>query len=265
MLSLSVSPLSQRNVIVTGASRGIGRAIAMQCAREGANVGLLARSDDTPHHSALSGTLQCVATEMRNQGASVMVMAADVGDFVSVKHQINAFHKRFGGIDAIVNNASMLALDKTPAATTCAAMLRVNVLGVQNIISASFHALKQSVHGGHVVTISPPTHTLDKKYLLPHPLYTSSKYAMTMVTHGYADELCCNTVWPRKMIRTAATRRIERVTGVPAYTLGLPPETFALAVCKLLHARTTGNSYFDDELVSYDAELWANGIDDVFV
>lgn len=263
-LAESVVSLAGRAIIVTGASRGLGRAIAMRCAREGARVGLIARSGDTPHHASLTGTLQEVYHSVREAGGEALVMPADVSDGRHVKYEVDRFINRFGAIDAVVNNASMLALEKHPPVTTCDKIVNVNVVGAWNVVSAAHRALSKSVHGGHVVSISPPLETLAMRWLTPHPMYSASKYAMTMCTLGLSDEFYANTVWPRKLLRTAATRRIEREMGLPAHSQGWSPDTFADAVHTLLTTQETGRCYFDDELVSY-ADEEGGGVDDIFV
>lgn len=90
---------------------------------------------------------------------------------------------------------------------------------------------------GHVLSIAPPLRTLHERWLFPHPVYSASKYGMAMVTLGVQDELRANTIWPRKLIRTAATKLLEQDTGIPGHTQGLPPEAFADVVHTIVQRR----------------------------
>lgn len=254
------SLLAHRTVIVTGASRGIGRQIALTCAARRANVVLVARSDERPSHSRLEGTLRAVADETRHLGGVPLVAAADLRRADDVRRVVDAALDRFGQIDALVNNASALDLARAPSAEAIDLMLRVNVGATAQLIGACHDSLARS-DLRHVLSISPPLATLSREWLAPHPIYTTSKYGMSMVTLGFAGALRANTLWPRKLIRTAATRRIEQQTSLPAYSRGLSAERFARTCCDVLESERNGESCLDDDIDPVGDE----GVDDIFI
>lgn len=258
--SASDMSLKARTVLITGASRGIGRAIAMRCAEDGANVGLIARSATRPSHRGLSGTLEEVAARVEALGGTPFVMPVDVRDAAKTRSEVSKAAAKFGAIDAIVNNASAIDVDKLPPVERVDLMLGVNVRGTLSMILASHRHLRES-ELGHVLSISPPLGTLSMEWLLPHPPYTLSKYGMTMLTLGYADVLRANTLWPKKLVRTAATKMLEAKTGVPGHSRGGSPYRFARAVHAVLCSRRRGQSLLDSDLGPVDE----NGVDDIFI
>ena len=253
--------LRNRFVLVSGASRGIGRAIALKCAHDGAIVGLLGRSVNRPVHKSLRGTLEETADAVNRVGGVPHIMPVNLLDTEQVVDAVEQVVQTFGGIDAVVNNASAIYPYKYPTMKQVDLMIDINVRGTMNMIAACAPSLKTS-DVGHILSISPPLHTAHTKWLRPHPLYTMSKYAMTMMTLGYSDEFRANTIWPRKLIKTAATQMIESQTGIPGYTQGLPPEYFAGAVHHMLCSEYTGQSILDEDLF---AEPHVDGIDDIFI
>ena len=169
-------------------------------------------------------------------------------------------NQHFGGIDAIVNNASVLSIEKVPSIKKNDLMIGVNTLATANLISCCYDSLINSSMG-HVLSISPPLSTLSKKWIYPHPVYTSSKYGMSMVTVGYGDVLKANTLWPKKLLKTSATKMMENATGLPAYTKGLDPTKFAELAVSILQSDLQGVSCLDSDLQEIDEE----GIDDIFI
>lgn len=252
--------LERRTILVTGASRGIGREIAKLCAKDGANVVLLARSHTQTSHTMLEGTVEEVATEIKNGGGSALPLQVDLQDSVSVKRVVSESLRFFGGIDAIVNNASAIDVQKVPSMNKYDLMMNVNARGTANMILESYPSLMKS-DLRQVVTISPPLETLSQKWLEPHPMYTTSKYAMTMITLGYADQLRANTIWPKKLLATAATKMLEEKTKIPGFSQGLPPESFAKVVHNILCSDVTGLSCLDDDI----SPVSRDGVDDIFI
>jgi citronellol/citronellal dehydrogenase len=255
--------LKYKSVLITGASRGVGRAIALACARKGANIGLLARSHDNPFHRKLSGTLNDVKKEIREIGkpfgSTSIAIKCDLLNPYEITMAVKKMRSFFGDIDVVVNNASALSINKVEKFEANANVLGTNVIGTANIIGACYPYLKQSTVG-HILSISPPVQTLSKKWMYPHPMYTASKYGMSIVTLGFSDELRANTLWPRKLLRTAATKLIEKKTGLPAYSQGLDPKHFASVAVGILESNSTGMSLLDS-----DIERLGEGVDDIFI
>lgn len=247
-------------MVITGASRGIGREIALACAKKKANVVLVARSAKIPSHNELDGTLEQVAQDVERVGGTPLIVEADIRNSQEVVDAIIKAKLRFHSIDCLVNNASALCTEKVPTVKQNALMMQVNTLGTANMISASYAILRES-NLRHVLTISPPLSTLCESWLFPHPTYTTSKYGMSMITLGYSDTLRANTLWPKKLLKTAATKQIEKATGYPAFSQGLDPGTFANTALNVIESDSTGMSCLDDDLFRVNSE----GLDDIFI
>ena len=247
-----------RTVVITGASRGLGRAMAHRFAREGANVALLARSAVAPSHASLHGTLENVAASVRRHGGTALTLQTDVSDLPNVHTSMQQIGERFGAIDVLVNNASALYMGRRPEKAQTP--LRVNLQGTLNVIEAA-RPLLQAGTERQIVSISPPLGSFSLEWAGRHPAYTASKYGMTMITLGYANEFGANTLWPRKLYQTAATARIERELGAPCYTQGLDPSIFADAVHALVARGDSGTSLLDSDLCT----LPDGGVDDIFI
>lgn len=256
--------LYNRVVAITGASRGIGKQIALRCARDGARVALIARSDAVPSHASLQGTLREVAREVECQGGTPLILPTDITDYDSVQQAVATIADAFGTLDVLVNNASALYTGADPARARV--VFRVNLQGTLNVIEAARPLMQESPLASspssrHILSISPPVATFSPAWGYAHPAYTASKYGMSMVTLGYARDMRANTLWPRKLYRTAATERLERETGRPILESALDPRLFAEAAYKVLSGEASGVSLLDSELV----DLPAGGIDDIFV
>ena len=258
-LSRIVNNLKNKTVIITGASRGIGKQISIKCAKEGANVVMLARSKNTPSHEKLQGTLEDVAEEIRKFNGISYPIEVDLRNTKEVNEAVTNVVDTFGTIDAIVNNASAIDIGKTLSIQKYNLIMDVNTRATSHMISSSYEHLKKS-NLGHVVTISPPLSTLSAKWLYPHPVYSTSKYAMTMITLGYSDVLRANTIWPKKLIATASTKMLEENMNIPAFTKGLPPTQFADTIYEVLCSDISGISCLDDDIINVDE----NGIEDIF-
>lgn len=198
--------LQGKTLFITGASRGIGRAIALRAARDGANVAIVAKT--TEPHPTLPGTIHSVAQEVKRLGGRALPLAVDIRDEGRVEEAVRQTVQVFGGIDIVINNASAISL-----ATTAATAMRrydlmqdINARGSYCVARAALpHLLKSA--SPHILALSPPI-SLQRRWWAGHPAYTMSKMAMSMVTVGLAAEfagrVACNSLWPRTVISTAA-------------------------------------------------------------
>lgn len=159
-----------------------------------------------------------------------MILPLDIGKDDLCKH-IEKITSKFGHVDCVVNNASAIHISKVCSLKKFDVMMNVNARGTMNIIQAFYDSLGSS-YLKHVLSMSPPLSTLHSKWLVPHPPYTTSKYAMSMITLRYSDVLRANTPWHKKLIKTAATQMLESQTSIPAYSKGLHPYVFADVVHK---------------------------------
>lgn len=258
--------LAGKTVAITGASRGIGRALAIRCARAGANVALLARSADRPSHPKLTSTLAEVAEHVRataRRDDAALVVPIDLANAqapASIGSALEQIDAAFGGLDALVLNASAVSVDRRPTSRHCDLMLNLNLRSTYDFISQAEGRLRES-DLGHVLSLSPPLRTLSLDWIRPHPIYTVSKYGMTMVTLGFSDTLRCNTLWPSKLIRTAATAMLEERTHVPGFSRGRPPEEFAEVACAVLESERNGECLLDSDV----SLVPSDGVDDIFI
>lgn len=196
-----------KTVIVTGASRGIGRAIALTLAKQGANIVIMAKTKEP--HPKLAGTIDSVAQEVIDCGGQALALQVDVRDEEQVYSAVEKAVATFGGIDVLVNNASAISL--TPTLDTPMKrfdlMLDVNVRATFLCSQACLPYLKKS-NNPHILTLSPPI-SMNPKWFKRHCAYTISKYGMSMCTLGMAEEfknfgIAVNSLWPRTTIATAA-------------------------------------------------------------
>jgi citronellol/citronellal dehydrogenase len=204
-----MTSLSRRTLFITGGSRGIGRAIALRAARDGANIVIAAKTDQP--HPKLPGTIHSVAKEIEAAGGRALPLVLDVRDDDRIEEAIAEAAAYFGGIDILINNASALFL----AGTADTPMKRfdlmhtVNVRGTFATTRAALPHLKASPHA-HVMVLSPPL-DLEPTWFAPHCAYTMSKYGMSMCVLGMAEEfrpdrIAVNALWPQTMIQTAASK-----------------------------------------------------------
>lgn len=258
MIVYQARSLGDMRVLVTGASRGIGRAIATRFAeRYGSDliVGLMARSSTVPVHSSLEGSLRDTARDVSLYGSVAFQLPTDLRDSSSVRSSISHFLHAAGGLDVLVNNASALVPNPRKQAEdkSMSLLYEVNTRGTMVCLDACREALLDS--SGSIVTVSPPIRMgrLDwlRQYGVP---YTVSKYSMTLATLAEArsDGLRANCIWPRHMISTAATERLERMGIVPgAHSHGRDAMEFADAVVRLAVHDTHRNAecVFDDDVL----------------
>ena len=248
------SPLSGRVVVMSGGSRGIGLAIAVACARAGARIALLAKTDTA--HPRLPGTIHTAAEAIEAAGGEALPVVGDVRDDAQVDAFVAAAAERWGGVDIVVNNAS--AINLAPVADLAPKrydlMLDINARGTFLLTRAALPHLRASDHA-HVVTLSPPLST-DRRWLKGHAAYTVSKMAMTMLTLGVAEDerehgVAANCLWPRTLIATAAVQNL--LGGDRAMAMSRTPEIVADAARILLErdpAAASGGTYIDDELLA---------------
>ena len=234
--------------IVTGASRGIGAAVARRLAAPGARIALLARSHDAPSHRGLEGTLAEVAKDVEAGGATAIPIAVDLRDpHAATDAAARALVALGGELTLLVNNASALDLQSRPPPGRQSLVLDVNARGTLAVSLACVDALKAC--DGAMVTLSPPVRLDKPEWIAAHPHYTLSKYAMTLATLGFAaDGVRANTLWPRRTVATAATQSLETVLE-GAFTRGRHPDDVARAVRALALSAHRGRCFFDDELI----------------
>jgi citronellol/citronellal dehydrogenase len=198
--------LAGKVIFITGASRGIGRAIALAAAREGADVVVAAKTAEP--HPKLPGTIHTVADEVRALGRRALPVQLDVREEFQVADAIAATEKAFGRLDALVNNAGAISLTtvEQTAVKRFDLMHEVNARALFVCAKAALPLMRQT--GGHIISLSPPLN-LDPRWLAAHAPYTLSKYGMTLLAMGMAAEfapyqISVSTLWPRTTIATAA-------------------------------------------------------------
>jgi citronellol/citronellal dehydrogenase len=230
-----MTDLQGRTILMSGGSRGIGLAIAVRAARDGANVVLLAKTD-TPH-PRLPGTIHTAADDIRAAGGQALAVVGDVREDADIARAVDSAVSEFGGIDIVVNNASVIDLSRTldlqPKRYDL--MQDVNVRGTFMLSRAAIPQLRKAANP-HILSLSPPV-GLEPKWLGAHTGYTLAKYGMSMVTLGLAaefarDGIAANTLWPRTTIKTAAVGNI--LGGEALLARSRTPEIYADAAYEVL-------------------------------
>jgi citronellol/citronellal dehydrogenase len=241
-------------MLMSGGSRGIGLAIALAAARDGANVALLAKTDKP--HPKLEGTIHSAAAEIESAGGKALAIVGDVRQEESVDEAVAKTVEAFGGIDIVVNNAS--AIDLSPASKQAMKrydlMQDINARGTFLLSTTSLPHLEKS-GSGHILTLSPPI-DLDPKWPGAHLAYTIAKYGMSLCTLGLAEEMkgrgvAANSLWPRTIIATAAVQNL--LGGDESMARSRSPEIVADAAHAILTrpaAECTGNFFIDDEVLA---------------
>src|SRR5215203_3227651 len=239
--------LSDRTLFMTGGSRGIGLAIALRAARDGANVALLAKTDEP--NPKLPGTIYTAAEEIEAAGGNALPIVGDVRDADSVADAVAQAAERFGGIDVCVNNASAISLTSIEDTETKRydLMQSINSRGTFLAIRACIPHLRQGTNP-HILTLSPPIE-LDPRWMGGmHAPYTLSKYGMSLLTLGAAAELreagvAANGLWPRSVIATAAVQNL--LGGDEVMAKARTPEILTQP-----SRECTGNLFVDDEVLA---------------
>lgn len=247
-----MSTLAGKTLFISGASRGIGLAIALRAARDGANI-VVAAKTETPNPK-LPGTIHSAAAEIEAAGGHALPLAVDIRFEDQVYAAVEKAVRHFGGIDILVNNASAISLTNTLAT----AMKRfdlvvgINLRGTFLCSQACAPHLAKAANP-HILTMSPPLH-MRAKWFAPHVAYTISKYGMSMCVLGMAEEfrgagIGVNALWPRTIIATAA---LQMIPGVQP-ELGRTPEIMGDAAWHILtrdSRTTTGNFFIDDQVLA---------------
>jgi citronellol/citronellal dehydrogenase len=244
--------LKNKVILITGASRGIGREIALRCAKEGAHI-VIAAKTATPHPT-LTGTIHSVADEVEALGGKALALMLDVRDEKQVYEAIEKTVAVFGGIDILVNNASAIFIANTLATPMKRfdLIFSVNVRGTFLCSQACLPHLKKSANP-HIINLSPPLN-MQSKWFKNHLAYTMSKYGMSMCTLGMAEEfkkegIAVNSVWPKTTIATAAIevnfpQEIYQASRKPAI---MADAVFVLATSKA--TEVTGQFFIDEDLL----------------
>src|SRR5262250_3652506 len=242
--------LKGKTLFITGASRGIGLAVALRAARDGANVAIAAKTE-TPHPT-LPGTIHTAAAEIEAAGGRALALAVDVRDEASVKDAIARTAAHFGGIDIVVNNASAISL--TPVANTDMRrfdlMHQINTRGTFMVSKYAIPHLAKA-QNPHILMMSPPL-DMAEKWFAPHTAYTMAKFGMSMVVLGLAGELraqgiAVNALWPRTTIATAAIKNL--LGGEEVMRRSRRPDILAEAACRIFAkpARSFSGQFLIDD------------------
>ena len=245
--------LQNKTAFITGASRGIGRAIALKLAQAGANVIIAAKS--TTEDPRLGGTIFSVAEEINNAGGKALPVQLDIRFEDQIESAISQAVSAFGGIDILVNNASAIQLTNTEQTETNRFDLihNINVRGTFLVTKASIPHLKKSSNA-HILNISPPLN-IKPKWFKPYVAYAISKYNMSMLIMGWAEELkqyniAANALWPKTTIATAAVKNL--LGGDALIKKSRTPAIIADAAHYILSqpvANCSGNFFIDEEVL----------------
>lgn len=239
--------LRDKVVLISGSTRGIGREIALRCARDGAKVVITGKTVQA--HDRLPGTIHSVADEVRLSGGQALAVELDVRDERAIADAVARTVAHFGAIDVLVNNASAISLTSTldTPAKRLDLMLDVNMRATFLMSQACIpHLLKAA--NPHILTLSPPL-SLQDKWLAPHLAYTMSKYGMSLCMMGLAAEfprLSVNCLWPSTTIATAA---IEYHFPAEMLRASRHPAIVADAAWQILTGSESGNFYIDEEVL----------------
>ena len=246
--------LAKKTLFITGASRGIGLAIALKAARDGANIAIAAKT--IAPHPKLEGTIYSAAEQIEAKGGKALPIPCDVRDEEQVKSAIKQAAQRFGGIDIVVNNASAIQLTRTPETE----MKRFDLMQQVNA-RATFMVSKYAIphlenaKNPHILMLSPPL-DMQEKWFAPHLAYTMSKFGMSLVVLGLAGELrdkkiAVNALWPRTTIATAAIKNL--LGGDEMMRASRSPQIMADAAYAIFMksaALFTGNFLIDDTFLA---------------
>ena len=248
--------LQGKTLFITGASRGIGLAIAKRAARDGANIVIVAKTAET--NPKLPGTIYSAAAEIEEAGGRALPLQTDIRDEAAVLAAVQRTEEEFGGIDILINNASAISLTNTrdTPMKRFDLMFGVNVRGTYLCTQACLPQLVKSAQAGrnpHVLNMSPPL-SMKTRWFQNHVAYTMAKYGMSECTLGHSGEfkplgIAVNSLWPRTAIATAALQMIPGLDTDKCRT----PEILADAAHLILTSdarTTTGNFFIDDELLA---------------
>lgn len=247
------STLKGKNVLITGGSRGIGKAIAVRLAKEGANIAIAAKT--TTPHPKLEGTIFTAAQEIEKLGVKALPLQCDIRYEEQIQSAVEQTVQAFGGVDILINNASAINLTTTEQTEPKRfdLMHDIQVRGTFFMCKACIPHLKKS-DNAHILNLSPPLN-LNPKWLAQHLAYTMSKYGMSMIVLGLAEELknykiAVNALWPQTTIATAAVQNL--LGGDVLMQMSRKPEIVADAAYYILSkpsAACIGNFFIDEEVL----------------
>ena len=248
--------LKGKRIFITGGSRGIGLAIALRAAADGASIAIAAKTADP--NPKLPGTIFTAAAEIEAAGGKALAIQCDIRDENAITAAVNQTAEAFGGIDIVINNASAINLtntENTPA-KRFDLMMGVNTRGTFLTSQAALPYLKKSAEDGfnpHILMLSPPL-SMKGKWFKPHLAYTMAKYGMSMCVLGLAEELKrdgigVNALWPRTAIDTAALAMIPGVDTEFCRTPEILSDS-AYIIFNRSAKECTGNFFIDDELLA---------------
>jgi citronellol/citronellal dehydrogenase len=243
-----------KTVIITGASRGIGKSIALRLAKDGANIVVAAKSVE--ENPKLGGTIYSSADEIRSAGGQALAVQCDIRNDEQVQQMVDQAVAHFGGIDILVNNASAISLanvEKTES-KRYDLMQDVNVRGTFIVSRACIPHLRNGANP-HILNLSPPIN-MDQKWFKNHLAYTISKYNMSMIAYGLSaelrkDKIASNTLWPKTTIATAAVQNL--LGGEMLMKMSRNPEIIADAAHIILSrdsSSCTGNYFIDEDVLA---------------
>lgn len=246
-----------KTYFITGASRGIGKAIALKLAASGANIVIAAKSIEENVH--LGGTIFSAAKEMEDAGGKALAVQVDIRNEDQIKNAVAKTIDTFGGIDGLINNASAIQLTGTEdtEAKRFDLMFSVNVRGTFLVTKHCIPFLKKG-QNPHILTLSPPIN-LQPQWLGNHVAYTMSKYNMSMMAIGWAEEfknipIASNALWPRTTIDTAAVRNL--LGGKTLADMSRTPQILADAAYFILNKNSkecTGKTFIDEEILAMES------------
>ncbi len=254
----SQSSFTERTLVVSGGSRGIGLAIALGAAKRGANVVLLAKTSEP--HPRLPGTVHTAVAEVEAAGGRGVAVVGDVRKEDDVQRAVDTAVEHFGGIDIVINNASAIATEPTESlpAKKFDLMMDINVRGTFLLTKAALPHLRRSAEqarGAHVITLAPPIN-MNPHWLGAHPSYTLSKYGMTLLSLGWAAEYADSGIgfaclWPETYIATAAVSNLA--DGDTMAARSRDPEIMADAAVEILSrpaADVNAQCYIDSAILA---------------
>lgn len=247
-------PFNNRTILITGASRGIGKAMAIRLAKEGANIVIAAKSvDEDPR---LGGTIYSAAAEVEAAGGKALAVQVDIRNEEQIQNMVQLAVEKFGGIDVVINNASAIQLTGTEQTESKRfdLMQSINVRGTFLVVKHCLPYLRKGKNP-HIITLSPPVN-LDPKWMGGHIAYTITKFNMSMLALGWAAEfkgagIASNALWPRTTIDTAAVRNL--LGGETLAKMSRTPEIIADAVYFILKknaSQCTGHTFIDEEVLA---------------
>jgi citronellol/citronellal dehydrogenase len=245
-----------KTALITGASRGIGKAIALRLAREGANIAIAAKTVEP--HPKLEGTIYTAAEEIQKLGVKALPLQCDIRYEEQIASAVNKTVETFGGIDILVNNASAISLTTTEQTDPKRfdLMMDIEVRGTFFMCQSCLPHLKKSTNA-HILNLSPPVN-LNPKWLAQHLAYTIAKYGMSMIVSGLAEEwrqykIAANALWPKTTIATAAVQNLlggdflTQMSRTPAIVADA-----AFYILKRPSTECTGNFFIDEEVLKQE-------------